>query len=124
MLVCQEVTMGKTTKNKPSSQTLQVRMEPELLDALRIKAERLGFRSLPAYVRAWASAEVHNEASNRHIYLNEASVMVLRYITMLLAAQRPQTFRPDRALLYVEKQLHDHDMAVFRRELGIRRQSF
>jgi hypothetical protein len=76
--------------NQQPRRTLQVRMTAEQLDQLRSRAESLGFNSVPAYVRYWATADAR-QVDNRSLTLNEPSRLALRYLELLLA-QAPNPF--------------------------------
>ncbi len=78
---------------------LQVRMTADQLNQLKHRAESLGFNSVPAYVRYWASADA-KQADNQSLTLNEPSRLALRYLELLLG-QAPKFVNADAALDHI-----------------------
>ncbi len=107
---------------KQSTKKLEVRVDPDLLEALRKQARAMGYGSLPAYVRAWAVSEVKRPSETNEI-LDHASVLALRYIELLLAARSPQAHSTDAALDYIRRQLAARSWRAHMLKLGFRNRS-
>lgn len=75
-------------------------MTPDLLEKLRQHANNLGYKSAPAYIRDWASAEVFS-MDDRGFALNDASRTAIHYFELLLALRSPPAESPDYAIEYL-----------------------
>lgn len=93
---------------------LQVPMKKGLYEGLKTRAKELGFDSVQAYVRFWATAETASHQSHPQLAatldmpapsLNHPNDQALRYLELLLATNPQEPPDVEGALEYVRKQL-------------------
>jgi len=97
---------------------LQVPIDKAVLDKLQIRADELGFDSVPAMVRFWAKGETSEQRqAMRQKGLNNANVQVLRYVELVLALN-PQTPKTsEQALKYLIVHLGKANFRKYFRDL-------
>jgi hypothetical protein len=97
--------------------TLQVRMDQTILEELQVRAEELGFDSVPALVRFWAKAEISGQsrearrAGDAKVYGPNAQV--LRYMELILALNPATPSSAEAALNYLMRQMRRANFRKF-----------
>lgn len=90
------------TPNPYKLVTVQIKMEEPLRDALRLKAQFLGFDSIQAYIRFWALAEAEGRKINLDEHDWEPQPIfegLLRPVHIVLAQPLKHTIGPAEASL-------------------------
>jgi hypothetical protein len=90
---------------------LQVPIDQAALEELQIRAEELGFQSVPSLVRFWVKGELSDTGrkstgKGRDWHgLSEPNAQVLRYVELILALNPGQPKSAEAALEYLMRQM-------------------
>lgn len=108
---------------------LQVPIDQTALEELQIRAEELGFTSVPALVRFWIKGELSSNrakpAGKGHDLhgLSEPNVYVLRYMELILALNPARPKSAEAALEYLMRQMRRANFRKFFRDFPSRETS-
>ena len=98
---------------------LQVRMDQTVLGELQVRAEELGFDSVPALVRFWVKAEIDGQslgAGREGRRAGGPHEQVLRYVELILMLNPATPRSAEAALDYLMRQMRRANFRKFFRD--------
>jgi hypothetical protein len=102
--------------------TIEVALKRELYEKLKQRAELMGFDSIQAYIRFWATAEtndVNHQGLSAYSDLSSRRAQTLRYFELLLA-QCPAELSMQGYVHHVMQRIKLYEMDKMLKSLGMR----